>query len=219
MRRIAGWILLGAVLVGTLAYAARRPLLTAIGGFLIVQDEPRAADAIVVLSGSIPDRILEAIDLYQAHLAPRLVLTKEGPLPGLAVLRARGASLPEHHEQNQSIAEQLGVPASAISVMSTPAWSTLTEAAALVAYLQQQGIRSILLVTSRAHARRASIVFHNLADGKLQIRVCPSHYDPFAAPTWWQRRPFVRRVVIEYGKLLYYELVDRWRSEPAEPPP
>ena len=218
-RRPVGWVLLSVLLAGTLVYATRRPLLTAIGGFLIVQDEPRPADAIVVLSGSIPDRILEAVDLYQAHLAPRIILTREGALPGLAVLRARGACLPEHHEQNQSIAEQLGVPSSAISVMSAPAWSTLTEAEALVAYLQQQEIKSILLVTSRAHARRASIVFHNLADGKLQISVCPSRYDPFAPQTWWQRRPYVRRAVIEYGKLLYYEVVDRWRSPVAPPPP
>ena len=215
MRRIVGWLLLALVAVGTLAYAERRLLLTAVGGFLIVHDEPRPADAIVVLSGSIPDRILEAVDLYQAQLAPRIILTQEGMLPGLAALRARGGSLPEHHEQNRSIAEQLGVPADAISVMTTPAWSTLTEAEGLVAYLQQQQIKSILLVTSQAHARRASMVFHNLADGKLQILVCPSRYDPFAADNWWSRRPFVRRVVTEYGKMLYYEIIDRWRRHGA----
>jgi uncharacterized SAM-binding protein YcdF (DUF218 family) len=217
VRHLVAWSLLAAIAVAGLLYAARRPLLIAIGSFLIVQDEPTRADAIVVLSGSIPDRILQAVDLYKAQLAPRIILTQEPPLPGLADLRARGVYLPEHHEQNRDIAQQLGVPPAAISVMSTPSWSTLTEAQALAGYLQTQGIKSILLVTSKAHARRARMVFRAVANGNLQIRVCPSHYDPFAADGWWQRRPSVRRVVIEYGKLLNYLLIDRWRGHVPGP--
>jgi uncharacterized SAM-binding protein YcdF (DUF218 family) len=211
VRRRTVWIPLAIIVAVVLAYGARRPLLTAIGGFLIVQDAPRPADAIVVLSGSIPDRILEAVDLYQAHLAPRIVLTREAPLPGLEALRARGITMPEHHEQNRSIAEQLGVPAAALSVMETPTSSTIVEAAALVAYLRDRQLHSILLVTSKAHARRSAMIFRHLAGDALQIAVCPSPYDPFTAETWWQSRAFVRRVVIEYGKLLNYLVIDRWR--------
>ena len=204
------WVLLGALGVGVAAYVGRRALLNAIGGFLIVQDEAHAAEAIVVLSGSLPDRILEAVDLYQAHLAPRIVLTRELPLPGLAALRARGATLPEHHEQNISIAEQLGVPADAILVMPTATTSTLAETRALVGYLKEQGIHSILLVTSKAHARRARLTFRTLARPDLRIAVCPSRYDPFSAEQWWHERAFIRRVVIEYGKLLNFAVLDRW---------
>jgi uncharacterized SAM-binding protein YcdF (DUF218 family) len=203
--------------LAVIGVALRRPLLTALGGFLILQDSPRPADAIVVLSGSIPDRILGAVDLYHAHLAPRIVLTRETALPGLEALRAKGISLPEHHEQNREIAERLGVPATALSVMETPTSSTITEAAALIAYLRERQIRSILLVTSKAHARRAAMIFRHLAGDGLQITVCPSAYDPFAADTWWRQRAFVRRVVIEYGKLLNYLLVDRWRTGTAAP--
>lgn len=212
MRRRIVWTLLTIIVVAAFAYAARRPLLTAIGGFLVLQDAPRGADAIVVLSGSIPDRILEAVDLYHAHLAPRIVLTREVSLPGLEALRAKGINLPEHHEQNLSIAEQLGVPAAALSVMDTPTSSTIAEAAALIRYLRERQIGSILLVTSKAHARRSAMIFRHLAGNQLQITVCPSPYDPFTADTWWQHRAFVRRVVIEYGKLLNYLLVDRWRG-------
>jgi uncharacterized SAM-binding protein YcdF (DUF218 family) len=172
----------------------------------------------VVLSGSVPDRILEAVDLYQAHWAPRIILTREGPPPGLQALRARGGALLEHHEQNLSIAHQLGVPASAISVMPRPTSSTVDEAAALVAHLHSLGVRSILLVTSKAHARRARMTFQKLAGDQLQITVCPSPYDQIAASDWWQHRAFVRRVVIEYGKLLNYVLVDRWRVPPPTLP-
>ncbi|HXQ21767.1 MAG TPA: YdcF family protein [Candidatus Acidoferrales bacterium] len=211
MRRIGVWALFVVTVAAALAYAARRPLLTAVGDFLIVQDAPQPADAIVVLSGSLPDRILEAVDLYQAHLAPRIVLTREEPLPGIDALRARGGVLQEHHEQNVSAAVQLGVPANALSVMPTPSSSTFAEVQALTRYLRDLKVRSILLVTSKAHARRAAIIFRHVAGDAVQISVCPSRYDPFAADSWWQNRAFARRVVIEYGKLLTYLLVDRWR--------
>jgi uncharacterized SAM-binding protein YcdF (DUF218 family) len=210
VRRLVVWVVLGVIGAGAAAYAGRGALLGAVGGFLIVQDEAHPADAIVVLSGSLPDRILEAVDLYQAHLAPRIILTREQPLPGSAAARARGATLPEHHEQNISIAEQLGVPADAIAVMPTPTTSTLAEITALVAYLKQQGVHSILLVTSKLHARRARLTFHAVAGPDLQIAVCPSRYDPFSVERWWHERAFIRRVVIEYGKLLNFLLIDRW---------
>jgi uncharacterized SAM-binding protein YcdF (DUF218 family) len=204
------WVLLGVVSAGVATYVGRSTLLSAIGGFLIVQDEAHPAEAIVVLSGSLPDRILEAVDLYQAHLAPRIILTREEPLPGSAALRARGATLPEHHEQNISIAEQLGVPADAIAVMPTATTSTLAETRALVAYLKEQGIHSILLVTSKAHARRARLTLQAFAGSDLRVAICPSRYDPFSAQQWWHERGFIRRVVIEYGKLLNFVLIDRW---------
>lgn len=215
MRRIIVWFLCVVSIAGVLAYVARRPLLHAVGGFLVAADEPQTADAIVVLSGSLPDRIMEAVDLYHAHLAPRLVLTREYELPGLAALRARGVTLPEQHEQNMAIAEQLGVPAAAITVMPKPTASTVTEVRALLTYLDAQGIRSILLVTSKTHARRARLIFRGLAGDRMRVRVCPSRYDPFDADDWWHHRAWVRRVVIEYGKLLTYLCVDRWRGAPS----
>jgi uncharacterized SAM-binding protein YcdF (DUF218 family) len=211
-RVVVVWLVLGFVAAVAVGYAGRRPLLTAIGGFLIVRDPPAPAGAIVVLAGSLPDRILEAVDLYQAQLAPRIILTREAALPGIDVLRARGGSLPEPYEENVRIAQQLGVPAVAISVLPEPVGSTLEEEQELVRYLRGQRIESILLVTSKAHTRRARLTFRTLAAGALRIAVCPSPYDPFEADNWWKRRGLVRRVVTEYGKLVYFVLVDRWRA-------
>lgn len=207
----AVWGILGVVVLAAVVYGARRSLLTAMGSYLVVEDDVSPADAIVVLSGSLPDRILEAVDLFQAHMAPRIILTREEELPGLAALRARGGVLPEHYEENLAIAQQLGVPASAVAVMPRPVSSTLSEAQALVAYLRAEHITSIVLVTSKAHARRARMTFRAVADGNLRIAVCPSRYDPFTVENWWQHRSWARRVVTEYAKLLNYLLVDQWR--------
>ncbi len=216
MRRFVARLLLWSIVlmasVLTAAYLGRDRILAYAGRFLVVDDPLRPAEAIVVLSGSIPDRILEAVDLYHAGMAPRLILTKEGPLPGIEALRAKGANLPEHHELNISVAEQLGVPAQAITLITTPAWSTLTEAHAIVDYLKEQRLRSVILVTSKAHTRRARLTYAALAKADTEILVRASRYDPFDPDTWWQRRPFIRRVVIEYLKLLNYLLLDQWRG-------
>ena len=215
MRGTRGWL---AALIGlgvAALYLERAAVLATVGGFLVVADPPQPSDAIVVLSGSLPDRIMEAVDLYHAGLAPRIILTQETPLPGLTALRARGATMVERHEQNLDIARQLGVPAAAVSVVSTPAWSTVTEAEALVGYFDAQGIGSILLVTSKAHARRAVWTFRDLTRGRVRVLVVPSRYDPFTPDAWWRRRPWARRLFIEYLKLANYALIERWRLRDA----
>ncbi|MFI5394498.1 MAG: YdcF family protein [Candidatus Binatia bacterium] len=214
VRRILLLGFLGVVAVATLMYAARRSVLNAIGGFLIASDSIHPAEAIVVLSGSLPDRILEGVDLYQAHMAPRIILTRQFSLPGLAALRQRGGNLPEPHEENLMVAQQLGIPEDAISLLPTAASSTLAEAHLVISFLQAQRIKSILLVTSGAHTRRAGMIFRRLAQGRIDIAVCPSPYDPFTPEDWWHDRSTVRHVVTEYGKLLTYLLIDRWRSLP-----
>ena len=210
MRRLLVWLVAVGVIAVTGLCVGCEPLLTALGGYLVLRDTPHPADAIVVLSGSVPDRILEGIDLYQAHLAPRIILTREPALPGSAALQARGGTIAEHHEQNLSIARQLDVPADAMTVLPTPVSSTVAEAHLVIDYLRGQGIHSILLVTSKSHSRRAAMTFRRFAGDDIQISICPSHYDPFMPATWWHNRAFVRRVVIEYGKLVNYLLIDRW---------
>src|SRR5207253_7790337 len=65
------------------------------GRLLVVADPlPPSTDAIVVLAGSIPTRVLEATDLYRAGLAPRVVVPRERLARGESVLRARRARVP-----------------------------------------------------------------------------------------------------------------------------
>jgi uncharacterized SAM-binding protein YcdF (DUF218 family) len=198
--------------LGSVLFSLRHDLLKAMGAFLVVADEPQQADAIVVLSGSIPDRILEAVDLYHAGFAPRLLLTREGRMPGFDALRARGVALPERHEQNRDIAVALGVPRDAIEIVERRSTSTLAEAEALVAFLRERNLQRVLLVTSRSHARRARTIFRALAGSQPEILVVPSRYDPLTPDNWWQKRAFARRVVTEYGKLLTWWVIDRWRT-------
>jgi uncharacterized SAM-binding protein YcdF (DUF218 family) len=203
-------LVLGLLFLGVLGYAWRHALLVALGSYLITDEPRQAADAIVVLSGSVPDRVLEAVDLFNDGLAPRIIFSREGFPPSLAVLRSRGGDMPERHDLNRSIAHQLGVPSEAIAVVEGAVFSTASEASRIVAYLHRAGFRQILLVTSKMHSRRASLIFRRHAGRRLSIRVCASRYDSFDPSNWWHHRGLVRRLVFEYQKLLVFQLWDRW---------
>lgn len=208
--------LLFLVVLGATLYVFREPVLRRLGEMLVVRDPDAPADAIVVLSGSIPDRILHGVDLYKAGMAPQIVLTREVEMPGLEQLRQRGLEIPERHEMNRSIARQLGVPDEAMVMVEQRAASTMTEVAALLPELRRRGIKSILLVTSKTHTRRAALIFATMSGGDIAVRVSPTPYDPFTPDDWWKRREITRRVLTEYGKWFTFLVFDRWRAQPIE---
>ena len=212
MKRAVFLVLLALIGVA-IAYAFRESILLRAGTYLVADEPRQRADAIVVLAGSAPDRILEAVDLYQQGLAPRIVLTRGSEDPGIEALRRRGGEMLEQHEQNRAIAVKLGVPEAAVEIVEGGAGGTVTEARVVVAHLLLTKAKSALIVTSKIHTRRAGWIYRGMAGGEIAISTCASRYDPYDAATWWRQRGQTRRVVIEYQKLLVYWLRDSWRIE------
>lgn len=198
-------------LVAVALFLGRTPILRAAGHFVVADDPPERADAIVVLSGSIPDRILEAVELFQGGFAPLIVVCGEPENEGSRRLRALGVSLPRVHELNVSVAVQLGVPASAIAVVDRPPGSTYTEALVILDYLAARGAKSILLVTSQYHTRRAGLIYRHLAGPGVKVVTRPARTGGFDPDHWWHDRMSVRRLLIEYQKLALFQLWDRWK--------
>ena len=212
MRR---WILGSALLLITVGFVFRAPLLEGAGRSLIDEDPPAPADAIVVLAGSVADRALEAVALYKGGYAPRIVFSRAPASLGFAQLAAMGVDLPRPSELSRSIAQQLGVPAGDIVEVGGSSPSTYTEAEVLLTFLEAQGYDSVLLVTSKTHTRRAALIFRRLSRGRCRIVSRPSRYDPFSPDSWWHDRISLQRVVFEYQKLAVFFLLDRWKSFPA----
>ena len=126
MRRTRLLLAAAVVLVGLGVFVVRGA-----GRFLVVADPlPAHADVIVMLAGSLSDRVLETARLYHAGVAPLVVLTRVRLRRGAPALRAHGVFLPEEHELASRALGELGVPASAIRVVSRRAASTTTEARA-----------------------------------------------------------------------------------------
>lgn len=211
------------VALAGIAYAGSTPLLTAMGHYLINDEPIEHADAIVVLAGSIPDRILEAVALYKEGRAPLILLSRGRDPAGYSQLAALGLHVARQFELNRSVAEQAGVPATALIEVGGNEDSTVDEAEEVLRYAGAHGIRTLIVVTSKHHSRRASIIYRQLADPQMRIMSRPSRYDEFEPQGWWHDRTYRRRVVIEYQKLVAFELIDRWRFAPVvgsggEPP-
>jgi uncharacterized SAM-binding protein YcdF (DUF218 family) len=186
------------------------------GRFLVVTDPlPAHADAIVVLAGSIADRALEAADLYRAGIAPVVVITRERPPTGSARLRARGVVLPESDERLRTALIGLGVPARAIVRLRRRTSSTETEARTIARWVCRHGVRRLVVVTSKAHTRRARLILRRALGPTVALAIRPARDDPFAAARWWRVRHAAKVVLVEYEKLADYWLVERWTIPPC----
>ena len=198
------------------ALAAAVAALLVAGRALVVADPlPARADAIVILAGSIPDRVLEAADLYRAGRAPRVVVTRERLHRGDAELRARGVRLPEGDELTVTALGRLGVPLDAIVRLRRRASSTEGEAGTIARWACAHRFARLIVVTSRFHARRARLILAQALSPRVALALRPSRYDTFAARHWWRDRRDAKFVLSEYEKLAHYWLRERWLIAPC----
>lgn len=186
------------------------------GRFLVVNDDlPPRADAIVVLAGSIADRVLEAADLYRAGVAPRVLVTRERLPAGLAELHALGVSPPESDQITREALVRLGVPPGAIATLRRRTTSTATEARTIARHACAHGLRSLVVVTSRTHTRRARLILRRALGSEVALTIRGSRYDPFPASRWWRRRHAAKQLLGEYEKLAHHWLRERWEIRPC----
>src|SRR5689334_15427168 len=201
--RIAVGAAVALVVAGTVTLVA--------GEALVVADPiPPRADAIVILAGSVPDRVLEAADLWKAGVAPRVVVTRERIRRGDAALRARGVHLPEGDDLTPVALRALGVPPAATIVLRRRPNSTDTEARTIARWACARHVARLVVVTSRAHSRRARLIVGQALGPSVALTIRPSRYDPFSSTRWWRIRRDAKTVLSEYEKLAHYWLSERW---------
>jgi uncharacterized SAM-binding protein YcdF (DUF218 family) len=89
--------------------------------------------------------------------------------------------------------------------METVSRSTHESLLAVAPILREEGVRSVALVTSPYHQRRALLTARKALPG-LRIWSRPALPSSWSPRAWW-RDAYTRRIVFsEYGKLLYYAL-------------
>ena len=178
--------------------------LSRLGSFLVVEDPLRKADAIIVLGGSMYERQMEAVDLFQAGMAPRIYLFREIADWGEHVLIERKIPYLRAVDVQIDAMVKLGVPRESISILDQAA-NTASEARFVHDLVQSQRYSSIIIVTSKQHTRRARLVMsRRLADLGTTIVMRGSHYDLTPTDKWWTDRPTIRFTLFESQRLLGY---------------
>ena len=185
------------------------------GHWLVRHDNPVRADAIVVLMGSISDRVLQTADLYDHNVADKIIVVGPGNNE-YKDLESRGVSILSNSDQTRNALVSVGIPADSIILLQGhETRSTLTEALTIREYLlNKPEIDTILLVSSAQHTQRASMIFKSAfrnSENPVSILSSPSKYTNFNAERWWENRQGIQSVLSEYLKMLNFLLIDKWK--------
>lgn len=162
-----------------IVYWARHPIMRFAAESWVI-DEPAAhADAILLLSDDnfYADRATRAAEMIRHGMAPVVVASGRRLRPSAGV-----AELQEH-----DLIER-GVPKDKIIRFPHDAESTLEEAAALARLCSERHFRSVIVVTSNYHARRARYIFHKVFPPGIVISVAGARDGDFDPDHWWEKR-------------------------------
>jgi uncharacterized SAM-binding protein YcdF (DUF218 family) len=174
---------------------------------LVARAEVERADALVVLSGSAAyrERAAEAARLYVEGRAPVVLLSDDGVQGGWSEAEQRN---PRFVELAAAELARGGVPGESVQVLGGRPANTHDEAEAVRAYAAERGLRSLLVVTSAYHSRRALWTWRRVFEGS-GVRVGLEPAEGARAPgawSWWLSVAGWRQVAGEYVKMIYYVL-------------
>jgi uncharacterized SAM-binding protein YcdF (DUF218 family) len=182
---IISTLLVGIVLtlLCVVVYVARYPLMRFAAENWIVEDAPVSADAIVVLGNDnfYGDRASRATELFRRGLAPLVVASGKRLRPGADV-----ATLVEH-----DLIER-GVPKDKIVRFAHDAESTREEAEGLLRIAGERKWKSVIVVTSNYHTRRARYIFQKVFGNVCSVRIASARDADFEPEHWWENRTSVK---------------------------
>lgn len=169
--------------------------LPGIGRWLARPATTTPADAIVVLSGGGPERMMHGIALYNQGLAPQLWYTGDAPIPAMTNFT--------DGQFARRLAIEQGVAPEAIHLLETT--STWEDGQEIAAQVSQTHARRILVVTNWYHSRRAlCVVRHHLAGLAVEVDYAAPPAQTYGPANWWQQEEGLVDVLSELIKFGFY---------------
>jgi DUF218 domain-containing protein len=188
--RLLVLLLLAAIVIAAARQAAR---------FLVVE-QPEKSDAIIVLAGDTNVRPARALELLRQGMASHVFMNAE--------TRNR-----IYDTQLIDIAQKYvnGLPEAAqVSVCPVYGFSTFAEVEDSRRCLESLGARRVLIVTSDYHTRRARMIFrHRLP--QYQFSTAGASNSQQFGEAWWTNREWAKVTFDEWSKMVWFQMVDRWR--------
>jgi uncharacterized SAM-binding protein YcdF (DUF218 family) len=183
-----------------------------IGEWLMVADELEPAKAVVVLSGQVPFRAMEAASIYQAGLAPEVWLTREVVGPEEQALARLGVPVVRGDAYNRAVLERLGVKPEAIRVLAAGVWNTVDEMRLIAAELGRGGGDRVIIVTSKAHSRRVRATWSAIVGASPRAIIRYAREEPYDARGWWRNT----RDALDVSREAF-GLMNVWAGFPVQP--
>ena len=189
------WRLLSLALVG-----GSFVVLAAKAGSFLVVDTPRPSDVILVLAGETNRRPARALDLLAQGYGKRIVLDVP---TNSTIYKFTQIELAQKYIQD--------LPQSAsLSICPIDGLSTKEESKAAEKCLGRVGGKSVLIVTSDFHTRRALSVFQREVT-EHEYSVAASSDEQQFGVRWWTHRQWAKTFVDEWLRLMWWKVVDQWR--------
>ncbi len=179
------------------------------GRFLVVDDTPRKANAIIVLLGNESrDRVVKAYELHRDGLAP-LIVFGSGYEKQLFTDAYPNLKWISTGEQYTVAFRSLGVPGDQLSIVDTGhAYDTASELRAIARAGRKSAWAQVILVTSEPHTRRVSMIWRRVAPDIPSFTIAAPQHE---FSRWWSAGYNRRSVIYEY-LALGKELGLRFRS-------
>jgi uncharacterized SAM-binding protein YcdF (DUF218 family) len=181
-----------------------------IGQWLVVQDPLVHADAIVVLSGRLPERALEAARLYHAGYAEQVWISP--PSSPAEELKAMKIIYVGEDFYNEKVLLAQGVPVDAIHILDEPSENTEEEVREISEILRRNNSHNAIVVTSKPHTRRVRTIWHGLVGSDPRAVVRFANDDPYDGAHWWRHTRDALDIVREILGLL-----NAWAGFPLRP--
>ncbi len=174
-------------------------LVSQAGRFLVIND-PQKSDAIVVLAGETYFRPQRGLELLHQGMAEHMFDDVES---GSRIFDQMLTDIAARYFQ--SLPES-----SRVSVCPFAGFSTEAEADGIRHCLESVNAHRVLIVTSEYHTRRALSTFRKRLP-QYQFSVAAAHDPIHFGTSWWKHREWAKVTFEEWTKLIWWELVDRWR--------
>jgi len=175
---------------------------------LIVNADPAKADVMFVLAGSSTylERTHRAAQLLNDGRSSKIALTNDDQRGGWSNSEQRN---PFFVERAVDELKRQGVPPEKIEIVPGVVSGTYDEMIHIRDYAVEHRLRSILIVTSSYHSRRARWTLEQVFRGSDLATgldwAAPGEQSPQPS-TWWMHTLGWRIVPLEYVKLIYYWL-------------
>jgi uncharacterized SAM-binding protein YcdF (DUF218 family) len=168
-------------------------ILAAAGKFIYQKDELKPADVIVILAGEDKERVEYGTYLFREEWARKnRIIMAGGPL----VWKYSWASLMKEH------AEYLGIPGKYV-LLEDKSRTTEENAKYTKPILQKHAYKSLILVTSPYHSKRAAAIFRKVMGSEITVISAPVENSWFKFSDWWKRKRDRSEVLNEYSKFLW----------------